>query len=203
MAEQTDASANAANEAEAKGAQGESLDEILNEFDTGTAQTKPAETEEKPKATGGQQETEADRRLRQLEQESADRRAREAEAEARKAVDTCIGELGAKLEVKLPKRALEGYLETYARQNPKLIAAFVQRQANPKAWDRVLSALATDIETDFKSNESAETNNAIAAAVRSASTKSTAADSSPVTEAQIRGMSKTELYKTFPGLGRR
>ena len=202
MADKTDASAKPANEAEAKGAQAESLDEILDEFDTGTAQA-AATTDEKPKATGGQQETDSERRLKQLEAESAERKARETEAETRKAVDLCIDQLGQKLEVKLPKRALEGYLETYARQNPKLVIAFVQRQTNPKAWDRALSVIATEIETDFKSNESDETRNAVAAAVRSASTKSAAADSAPVTEAQIKGMNKAQLYQNFPGLGRR
>lgn len=185
----------------------ESLDDILSEFDTGTAEVtaEPAKKPpEEPAKVGTADLGQLTQEVRSLREDAQRRQRQEAAVEAKKAVDECVAKIESQLPegLSIPKRALAGYLDTYARENPKLVDAFLKRNTNPKAWDKVVSALSDEIGKDFSGASKSDDRSAIVAAVRSASarTASTAPDFDPK---KVRSMTAAELYKNFPGLGRR
>lgn len=129
------------------------LDELLTEFDE---ETKPERTK--------------DDRIGQVVSFVEEVRAEKAQKELGEAIDDAVKQIKGDLEID-PDLA-EGYLHVQARRNPAVEKAFQNRGKNPAAWTRVLakmnSELSGKVSTDKEATDDRE---AVAAAVRSASTK--------------------------------
>jgi hypothetical protein len=80
-------------------------------------------------------------------------------------------------DVKLPQEAKIGWLDQKARQIPEAAAAFQARHNNPRQWAKWERYLVREVEAAFKSTVdpvATDDREAVAAAVRGASTKVTA-----------------------------
>ena len=65
--------------------------------------------------------------------------------------------------------AIEGYMEQRARMYPRINQAFMQRERNPVAWDKVLGSLAQDYQKEIRQPDAqvTEDQKAMRAAVES------------------------------------
>lgn len=112
------------------------------------------------------------------------------------AVKTVEGSLG---ETKLPENLIRGALYDRVENDDNFKRAWINRDANPQAWDRVLKAIGGEIASGMK-DEKADANvtddvNAVAAAVRGASTSSPGDGGGQMTLSQVKGMSNEEWQK--------
>jgi len=144
---------------EGSGAQEESLDELLSQFDSNQETPKPAE---QPQASN------IDDVVSYVNEERQRRQAEEEEADIKKAVTEL--QSGIK-DGDLSYRMTRGFLEAYAVENPSVKKAFEYRHQNPRAWElaqrQALKELKDEISID---NKATQTSNDLAAAVHSAST---------------------------------
>lgn len=193
VAQKPDTAAAAATEGD-KGAQDQSLDDVLAEFDAGTET--PAKPVEQPA-------DDVTARIKKLEQDAQERDQQDQLKDVQAAVTECVEQISTRLpeDLSLPKRAVRGMVEVLAQDDKRIAQAFANRLSNPKAWDRVLGKLADEIADEFKDAGEGSSNRAVAAAVRSASTRASEPEQT-VDDEKVRGMSIDELYKEFPGLGR-
>lgn len=97
---------------------------------------------------------------------------------------------------KLPERAMIGYLEQMAREIPQITAAFVNRHNDPRMLQKWERYLAKQVDADFPQTQidpvATEDREAVAQAVRGASTKVTA-EPPP----KFGGMSNAEYRKAI------
>lgn len=89
-----------------------------------------------------------------------------------KAVTNIMGDL------KVPRRMATGWLDQIAREKPEVAQAFVNQASNPKQWEQIERVLAKEFAKEVKSvqvdEEATEDRDAVAAAVRGASTRAPA-----------------------------
>lgn len=138
------------------------LDQLLAQYDQQRVQPDPQPTPEPPP----QEPPISTDRIRALEQ-------RLFQDEVNEAVNNIVGDM------KIPRRAAIGWLDQYARENPKLAQAFLNKSQDPKTWKRVEKVLAEELRKEFSSlqvdPQATADREAVAAAVRGASTKAPAA----------------------------
>lgn len=147
---------------ETPGAQEESLDDLLKEFEG---------VEDKPEQTV----TEPDDKLATLERQLRELQ----ESQQRKEVADEITTLGATIRGELPSEifddaTMRAWLEARAQEDPRLQKAFLQRHQTPTAWKKVVDGMARDFQSrasKLPDKQVTEDVEAVAAAVRGASTK--------------------------------
>lgn len=170
---------------ETTGAQEESLDDLLKEF-------------ESVEETTEQTETESEDRVAKLERELAELR----ESQQRQQVAGEIASIGAEIRGDLPAEVfddetMQAWLDARAAKDPRIQKAFINRSNAPTAWKNVVGALARDFQkraAALPDKQVTEDVDAVAAAVRSASTRTTE-ESSDISYNDIRNLSDDEAEK--------
>lgn len=181
--------------AESGAAQEDGLDELLKEFDErreAASQTteKPAGTTE-PKASE-QIDVAA---LAALEKRLNDTEARESRRELERLFDRFT------TGVQADSLDAEAFLNAKALRDPRINQAYLNRGNNPKAWDKVEGALRQEFQKRFGKavdKQVTESRDAVASAVRSAST---AAPQKDLTDKDILNMPQEEWLETQRKLG--
>lgn len=178
----------------AGGTKTQSLEDILAEFSSTEETTppvaskpdaKPSETQtSKPAASVADPELKAIRdELNALKQ-----------VETRKHLDALYGRLRGDSNV--DPDLVESYVNLKAQKNPQLAKAWMNRDSNPEAWLKVESQLGKDIRAKFGGggltidHAVTETKEAVAAAVRGAST---AAKQGELSDKDVMNMSRAEF----------
>lgn len=169
-------------------AQEDGLDAILKEFDerkastdTGTA---AAGLSSESKTTTGPLDVAA---LAALEQKIGDIQKREE----RRQIEGVFSSLTD--GVQADAIDAESFLNAMALREPKLNDIYAQRETNPKLWNRTLGTLKQEFSKRYGQKvdkQVTESRDAVASAVRSAST---AAPQTDVTESQIKSMNKSDF----------
>ena len=145
---------------------GDALDSLLNEYEEAT----------QPKQAEPQQQSETKELLDYFKGQREADYAKQIDDDLKSAVDTVKEALG-ELPVKPSDRALRGILNEMAVEDPRLKNAFEKRHENPQAWGKVLKSAAKAIQEDFSYDPNlTEDREAVAAAVKSASTATEADD---------------------------
>lgn len=165
--------------AETESAREVPLDELLSQFQTAT---------EKPAVSPTETKTETPKQVEVEPQWAADMKERW--------LNESIAEVSANVfdGLQVSKRAARAWIEEMARQDPKLGIAFFNRHRNPGVWKSVERALRKEAGNDFPTKEDSGAqadHDAVAAAVRGASTKAPANEPAP----RLGGMSQAEFYK--------
>lgn len=177
----------------------EDLDTILSEFDEKDEQVKTAEPT-KPDA----QDKDMGARIDSLQRQITESDEKGARKDTEEAIGKTVTEVAQLLPegVKVPTRALRGYIEMMALEDRRLATAFLQRHLNPRKWETVKKAMAVEIAKDFEIDEAATAErDSVASAVRSASTKAPA-DTEVFDEKKVQGMGRQELYEKYPDLAK-
>ena len=147
-------------------AQQDPLDELLASYDEAT-KTDGVITPPKPMGDGNSN-SETDRRLNLMEQKLQ----RYEQGETRQVVDKIVNDI--KGEIVIDNDLVEGWLIKQANKDRRLDQAFNERDTNPQKW----SAVETELKKKFHKvasqmidKEATDDRNAVAAAVKGASTK--------------------------------
>ena len=163
---------------EDKGAS-DDLDSLLDQF---TEETKPVE----------QPIDQSD--VKEVVNWVNDQRSKEVKQEETTAVNSAVETIKSSLELDFTPTdgMIKGMLQNLASEDPAVAKAFAQRHQNPQAWksalNRATNAIKEDLNIDLKATED---RNAIASAVRSASTK----QPEPAQEVNIAGMTDYEFQQ--------
>ena len=171
------------------------LDELLKEFDErkeASDKTEEIKTKTEPKSDTKQVDLDA---LAALEKRLNDADAREARRE--------LENLFSKLTegVQADEVDAEAFLNAKAMREPKLNQAYANRASNPKAWDKVFASLHQEFQKRHGKKvdkQVTESKNAVASAVRSAST---AAPRGELTDKDIASASKADFDEMQRKLG--
>ncbi len=146
-------------------AQEPTLEQLLDEYDRSVQRPSPQPDPAPQYQPQAQEAPPVDyRRIQQLEQKLF-------MDEVNQTADKIFG------DIKLPHDAKIGWLDQKARQIPEAAAAFQTRHNNPRQWAKWERYLSREAESAFKStvdSVATEDRDAVAAAVRGASTKVTA-----------------------------
>jgi hypothetical protein len=192
VAEEPKAEANEPDVADSGAAQEDGLDELLKEFDAkkeASPQKEPDKTPE-PKATEVPIEV-----LATLEKRLNDYEAKQTRRELENLFDRIT------VGVQADSLDAEAFLNAKALRDPRINQAYIQREANPKRWDKVEAELYKEFSKRFGKKvdkQVTESRDAVAAAVRSAST---AAPQRDITQRDIETMSKSDFDDMSRKLG--
>lgn len=143
------------------------LDTLLAQYEKDTE----SEASSKPGKSGEAQDPNKELmdRLQALEESTA---RSETRADLNKTIESIRGDLDPET---FDDQFMEAWLDGRARTDPRLSQAWADRHNNPKQFQKVVGSLAKDFEKKFNSlpnKEATEDREAVAAAVRGASTKS-------------------------------
>lgn len=97
-------------------------------------------------------------------------------------IDKAVDSVSKTLEVQVPRKAIKGYLNEMAIEDPRIQKAFQNRHKDPVAWNKVLKAASKRINDDFKGlpdKALTDDREALAATIRGASKTSTVEDEAP------------------------
>ena len=180
--------------AESETAQGDGLDELLREFDERKAESTPQETPQPKIEPKSESKVDIDA-LAVLERRLNDADAREQRRQLEGLCDRLVA--GTQADA----IDAEGFLIASAKRDPKLEQAYINRDKNPKAWERVEAVLKKQIADRFGKKvdkQVTESKNAVASAVRSAST---AAPRGDLTDKDIATASKADFDEMQRKLG--
>lgn len=196
VADDTNATPTTQNEeiaAESSAAQNDGLDELLKEFDS-----RKEATREEPARPSEAKDATADldvNALAVLEKRLNDQEAREQRRELEKLFsDLSDG-------VQADAVDAEAYLNAMALRDPRLNQAYLNRNSNPKAWDKVKGTLKQDFQKRFGKKVdkvATESRNAVESAIRSAST---AAPDRGLSPNDVKNMSKDDFDNLQRKLG--
>lgn len=170
--------AGTASDAVASGA--DEIEAALSEFDTAASQDKPEQKAEEPLKD----------EIAWLKQE----RERTQAQRTREALDAAVSEIKGDLEI--DSELVEGWLDVQARKDPRLNKAWQNRHNDEAGYKRVLGALSKQLAEKFSASvdrEATDTQEAVTAAVRSASNKTQ--DDKPMTREAWRKLSKEDRAK--------
>lgn len=171
------------------------LEALLSEYEQ--------ETQVEQQAQPSEPQTPDPDRLNQVYSYVEQQQRQAMERETNEAIANSVKTIKDGMEMHLPDNVIEGYLEQMARKDSRIANAFLQRDKNPQGWNNVLKGVQRAIVNDFNSLPDPKVNEdrqAVAAAVRSASTKQQQTDD--FDEKKVRGMSANDLYAQFPELTR-
>lgn len=181
---------------ESSDAQVDELNSLLSDFD------QPDQTGTEPKKITSDDVREVVDYVRDTRQKDEMKETNDAIDHACKTVYDALSE---EAKAILPERATRGLLIDMADSDRRFQRAFLERNSNPSQWNKILNAKAKELSTEFTpqvDRELSDDKEAIASAVRSASTK---APEPPEDEAKsrqkIRQMSDQELRALKRSLG--
>ena len=176
---------------------GDDLDALLAEFDAGP---KPkADPAVADKATGGDAQPVDQNELKRLAAVAQRWEAEQTEREIQSTVATVKG--AAEELADYPDSWVRARLESEVAGNPKLRDAWIGRNANPAAWNRVLEAVAARLGSEVASRGSTrhvQDQQVAAAAVRGRST--TSPEAPKFDAGKVKSMSIAELDAYTRGL---
>lgn len=138
------------------------LDQLLAEMDLGQVKREDTKTDDGLKSED----------IRALAEFARNQQAVEAERQQTEAIADAVKV--AKGDADIPDVIVSGYLREMAVKDPRIEKAFQERGQNPSAWNNALKALGKELRNtlgDKPDQEMTEDAEAVAAAVRSASTK--------------------------------
>lgn len=160
---------------------GDPLDTLLSQWDE-AQKAKQAPVSPSVPHTQQQQEAPLSPRAARLEE-------RLFQEDLNEAVSNIAGDM------KIPRRAAIGWLDQIAREKPAVGQAFLNKANDPQTWERFERALRKEMKDEFKSFMVDETatadREAVAQAVRGASTTKVAAEPAP----KFGGMSNAAYRK--------
>lgn len=182
-----DTNAESSTPAEEVVAQEDNLDTLLSEFDSKTKKDEVDTTGSDTKEPTGL--SKEDREL--LEEVRADKFSKELNTE----IDSIKSHLSD--EVNISGKLLKQIVVGMADENRDIASAYTNRRSNPEGWAKVQKAIASEIGKEFLNQpDQAATDNheAVAAAVRSAST-TTPPEDKPLTNEDMNKMSDAEFQR--------
>lgn len=147
---------------------GDELDKLLAEFEAGGSDDKPSKSA-KPDTKTDTNELDALRR--KVDDLEGALREDKVGADLKASIKEVRGDLDAD---HFDDDFMIAFLDGQARKDPRLREAFAQRNANPKQWGRVLTTLGKQFAGKYgkmPDRQATEDREAVAAAVRGASTK--------------------------------
>jgi hypothetical protein len=165
-------------------AQEDGLDELLKEFDAKKEASSQKEPEKAAEPTATEVPIEV---LATLEKRLNDYEARQVRKELEGLFDRFT------VGVQADQLDAEAFLNAKALRDPRINQAYIQRESNPKRWDKVEAELHKEFSRRFGKKvdkQATESRDAVAAAVRSAST---AAPQRDITHRDIEVMSKADF----------
>jgi len=171
------------------------LEELLKEFDERRASATKQEQFRTTSEPSGDESKIDVAALAALERRIAEQEARDRQRE----LDNLYNRLADGLEA-TPLR-VEGFLNALARRNPQLNDIWNNRMVNPREWERAEAAIRKEMLKEFGKKvdkQATESREAVASAVRSAST---AAPPKELSQQDIVNMSKDDFDKLQRELG--
>jgi hypothetical protein len=182
--------ANEPEAADSGAAQEDGLDELLKEFDAKREATKEPERAAEPKAPDVPIEVVAvlEKRLNDYEAK-----------QSRKELETLFDRLT--VGVQADSLDAEAFLNAKAIRDPRINREYMQRESNPKRWEKIEGELKKEFSKRFGQKvdkQATESRDAVASAVRSAST---AAPQRDITQKDIETMSKSDFDDMTRKLG--
>lgn len=161
-----------------------SLDSVLSEYDQATS-TPDTGSGEAP-APVDENQFVVQYVKNQMQQEAA--------REVQDAVDDAIKTMKSVVDIQIPDKALVGYLNVMADEDPRFKQAFLNRGSNPAVWERALKAAAKELAPDNVDRNVTEDLSSVAEAVTRGSKQEsrTQANEAP-TKAQFDRMSDAEF----------
>lgn len=161
------------------GAQDESLDAMLAEYET-AHKPQPTQQQAEPPNEDIKALAEYARNAMQVE------RQKEVQSSIEGAVKT-VKEVGG---INASDRIVRGLIKDMADENPAIQKAFANRQSDPNSWNRMLKGMAKELAKEFETDPSTSNDRqVVASAVRSAST----AKPAPEEKVNFKGMNANQL----------
>ena len=148
----------------------DALDALLAEYDQGTQRTAPAATTQTTTTTQPDQGALV-QRVQAVETGLQEWRQDQTKRAVSETIQEVRGDIPADF---MDDDMVEGWLDAQARKDPRLAQAFLQRETNPRQWNKVKAALGKQLNDRFKKlpdRQATDDREAVAAAVRGASTK--------------------------------
>lgn len=183
----------------ASGAQDETLDALLAEYDS-TVEGEEPKPEPKTEEAGKEKSKpgfDVKSEIRSAIAEEEARRKSAAEFQ-----DTIKNLKGDDLS-HIPDDLVEGYLEAKARKDPRLLNAWATRHQSPEKWNRILGNLSKEFRSITGQNvdrDQTDTVDTVVAAVRGASTK-TASTPQALGMNDVSSLSDSEFAKLKASMG--
>jgi hypothetical protein len=190
VAEEPKVEPNEAAAAESGAAQEDGLDELLKEFDAKREAAKEPAAAPEPKTPELPIEVVAT-----LEKRLNDYEAKQTRRELENLFDRFT------TGVQADSLDAEAFLNAKALRDPRINQAYIQRESNPKRWDKVEAELQKEFSRRFGKKvdkQVTESRDAVASAVRSAST---AAPQRDITQRDVETMSKSDFDDLSRKLG--
>lgn len=155
---------------ESEGEDAQSLDDLLNQFETETEETSTPEK--------------ADPMVKEVYQHFLDQ-------QIAAAVKTVKDAAGLDVDDQIVRDLLEGR----AQRDTRFRQAFVQRRSNPGAWNKILNSVGAEYASHFKIDRGmTETTDQVVSAVQGATTSRPESNAGP-SDKDIRRMSDAEFHK--------
>lgn len=147
---------------------GDDLDKLLSEFDSGT--TRPAPEPAKPEQMGA-----ADPDFKAAKDEVLTARDEIRQERFKKDMQATVAEVRGDMPADFfDDRFVQAWIDTRAQDDPRLSQAWVNRHSNPQQFKRVVSALGKEFSKKYgklPDKQATEDRDAVTAAVRGASTR--------------------------------
>jgi hypothetical protein len=173
-------------------AQEDGLDELLREFDAKKEASAPKEPEKAAEPKAAEVPIEV---LAVLEKRLNDYEAKQTRKELEGLFDRFT------VGVQADQLDAEAFLNAKALRDPRINQAYIQREQNPKRWEKVEAELHKEFSKRFGKKvdkQATESRDAVASAVRSAST---AAPQRDITQRDIETMSKSDFDELSRKIG--
>lgn len=158
----------AGSEADAARTQGDDLENLLAVYDE---QTRPAATQKPPAAAAQTQTNASDDRIRALEGIAQQWQ----QDKFRTEIDSTVKDIRGDMDPEtFDNEFVEAWLDGRAKKDDRLQQAWLQKEANPRQWNRIKSELGREFKKKFDrvpDRAVTEDREAVVAAVRGASTK--------------------------------
>lgn len=154
------------------------LDSLLNEFDASINSTQTKEPEQ-PNTNELIEFVREEREVRTKQREE------EIKQQTANDIKSAVSVISEELEgLNLPERLIRGALYDKAENDPRFLQAWTNRSQDPKTFNKILKSFAKEVKGDFDNvpdRQATEDREALAAAVRSANTRSAEPETVDVT----------------------
>lgn len=148
---------------------GDDLDKLLSEYETGTQQTPAAAASPQPGQTAGADD------LKALTEQVKGLLTENQNAKFRRDMDATLKNIRGELDSEFFDDAfVESWIDAQARKDPRLSTAWNERDGNPRQFQKVVGQLSRDFAKKYgklPDKAATEDREAVTAAVRGASTK--------------------------------
>lgn len=178
-------------ETEENGAQ-DGLEQALAEFDSEVAK-------DGSDSTQSEQKTDPD--LSTIAKKLEDWERREAQQSFRKDMDETVAAIRGDIDSSFMEDwELESWVDGMARNDPRISAAWAQRNTNPKKWQAVQKELSNKLQkkfADLPDRNATEDREAVAAAVRGQSNRTPDSEPEPDFKGKSNADFRDEVYKKY------